>query len=127
MIDEFNGFVDRPTCDSAAGQQQMRSLPDPARAKALFNGFVEQCLRAGRIWQRAHLLLTSRGVAGRPINEAVELIDHERLRNQEPLSSAQLAELTHDGTWQPTFMFRVGFPIRPALASPRRPIEDVII
>jgi hypothetical protein len=87
----------------------------------------EQCLRAGRIWQRAHLLLTSRGVAGRPINEAVELIDHERLRNQEPLSSAQLAELTHDGTWQPTFMFRVGYPIRTALASPRRPIEDVII
>ncbi|MGD0514446.1 MAG: hypothetical protein ABSA29_14205 [Terriglobales bacterium] len=87
----------------------------------------EQCLRAGRIWQRAHLLLTSRGVAGRPINEAVELIDHERLRNQEPLSSAQLAELTHDATWQPTFMFRVGYPIRPALASPRRPIEDVII
>jgi len=87
----------------------------------------EQCLRAGRIWQRAHLLLTSRGVAGRPINEAVELIDHERLRNQEPRASAQLAELTHDATWQPTFMFRIGYPIRAALASPRRPVNDVII
>ncbi len=87
----------------------------------------EQSLRAGRIWQRAHLLLTSRGVAGRPVNEAVELIDHERLRNQEPRASAQLAELTHDSTWQPTFMFRIGYAIRPAHASPRRPAKDVII
>jgi len=87
----------------------------------------EQSLRAGRIWQRAHLLLTSRGVAARPINEAVELIDHERLRNQEPRASAELAELTHDATWQPTFMFRIGYAIRPAHASPRRPAKDVII
>jgi hypothetical protein len=87
----------------------------------------EQSLRAGRIWQRAHLLLTSRGVAGRPVNEAVELIDHERMRNQEPRASAQLAELTRDASWQPTFMFRIGYPIQPALASPRRPLKDVII
>jgi nitroreductase len=87
----------------------------------------EQSLRVGRIWQRAHLLLTSRGIAGRPVNEAVELIDHERLRNQEPRASSQLAELTHDATWQPTFMFRIGYAIRPAHASPRRPAKDVII
>jgi len=87
----------------------------------------EQCLRAGRIWQRTHLLLTSRGVAARPVNEAVELIDHERLRNQESRALTQLAELTHDATWQPTFMFRIGYPTRPALASPRRPVKDVII
>jgi len=87
----------------------------------------EQSLRAGRIWQRAHLFLTSRGIAGRPINEAVELIDHERLRNQDPQTSAQLAELTHDAAWQPTFMFRIGYAIRPAHASPRRPAKDVMI
>ena len=87
----------------------------------------EQSLRAGRIWQRTHLLVTSRGVAGRPVNEAVELIDYERLRNQEPRSLAQLSELTHDATWQPTFMFRIGYAIRPAHASPRRPAKDVII
>jgi hypothetical protein len=86
-----------------------------------------QSLRAGRIWQRSHLLLTSRGVAGRPVNEAVELVDHERMRNQEPRSLAQLAELTQDATWQPTFMFRIGYPIRPALASPRRSVHDVMI
>lgn len=87
----------------------------------------EQSLRAGRIWQRAHLFLTSREIAGRPINEAVEFMDHERLRNQEPRVSAQLAELTHDAAWQPTFMFRIGYAIRPAQASPRRPAKDVII
>jgi nitroreductase len=87
----------------------------------------EQSLRAGRIWQRVHLFLTSRGIAGRPINEAVELVDHERLRNQEPQTSAQLAELTHDAAWQPTFMFRIGYAIRPARASPRRPAKDVMI
>jgi len=87
----------------------------------------EQSLRAGRIWQRAHLLLTSRGVAARPVNEAVELIDHERHRNQDPRASAELAELTHDATWQPTFMFRIGYPVRPGLPSPRRPLKDVII
>ena len=36
MIDEFHGFIDRPAGDSPAGQQQMRSLPYPPRAKALF-------------------------------------------------------------------------------------------
>ncbi len=34
----------------------------------------EQCLRAGRLWQRAHLFATAHGVAGRPCNEAVEMV-----------------------------------------------------
>ena len=38
----------------------------------------EHCLRAGRIWQRAHLLATARGLAGRPCNEAMEMIDYEK-------------------------------------------------
>jgi hypothetical protein len=36
---------------------------------------VDQCLLAGRLWQRAHLLATARGIAARPVNEVVELID----------------------------------------------------
>ena len=42
----------------------------------------EQCLRAGRIWQRAHLPATARGLAARPSNEAVEMVDHERALGQ---------------------------------------------
>jgi hypothetical protein len=52
----------------------------------------EQCLRAGRVWQRAHLLATAQGLAGRPVNEAVEWIDHQRMRNEEPQAMAALCE-----------------------------------
>jgi hypothetical protein len=31
----------------------------------------EQCLQAGRIWQRAHLFATANGLAARPCNEQV--------------------------------------------------------
>jgi hypothetical protein len=86
-----------------------------------------QNLRAGRIWQRAHLLATARGLAGRPVNEAVELIDNQRLHHQSPQAEETLAELTGDGSWQPTFMFRFGYPIREVSPSPRRAVKDVLI
>jgi hypothetical protein len=87
----------------------------------------EQCLRAGRAWQRIHLWLTAHGIAGRPINELVELVDHEKMMNQEARASNQLAELTGDSSWQPTFMFRLGYPLRPALASLRRGVQEVLL
>jgi nitroreductase len=87
----------------------------------------EDCMRAGRIWQRLHLLATARGLAARPSNEAVELIDHERSRGKEPRQAGLLAGIIGDATWQPTFVFYMGYPIRTAHASPRRPIEDVVL
>jgi nitroreductase len=87
----------------------------------------EQNLRAGRIWQRLHLLATARGVAGRPVNEAVELLDHQRMSNQEPQAMAALSGLTGDKDWQPTFMFRFGYPVRQVSPSPRRPVKDVLL
>jgi len=86
----------------------------------------EDCMRAGRIWQRLHLLATVRGLAARPSNEAVEMIDHERSRGKEPLRASLLAGIMGDATWQPTFVFYMGYPIRTAPASPRRPIKDVV-
>jgi len=56
----------------------------------------EQSLRAGRIWQRAHLFATARGVAGRPANETVEMMDYERSTGQEARHVALLAELIGD-------------------------------
>ena len=53
----------------------------------------EQCLRAGRIWQRAHLLATARGLAGRPCNESVEMIDHERAQGKPALRARLLGEV----------------------------------
>jgi nitroreductase len=87
----------------------------------------EDCVRAGRIWQRLHLLATARGLAARPSNEAVEMIDHERSRGKEPRQAGLLAGIIGDATWQPTFVFYLGYPIRTAHASPRRPIEDVVL
>lgn len=80
---------------------------------------IAQTLRAGRFWQRAHLLATERGIAARPANGAVELMDHDN----EP--AVRLARFTGDESWQPTFMFYMGHATVEAKASPRRSAGDV--
>jgi hypothetical protein len=87
----------------------------------------QQCLHAGRIWQRAHLLATSRGLAARPCNEAVEMVDHERTLGLPASRAALLNEIAGDSTWQPTFVFYMGYPTMAAHASPRRPVKSVLI
>jgi nitroreductase len=87
----------------------------------------ENCLRAGRIWQCAHLLATAHGVAGRPCNEAVEMIDYERAHERPALRTAQLGELIGEPAWQPTFVFYMGYPTLTAAASPRRPVQYVVL
>jgi nitroreductase len=86
-----------------------------------------QTISAGRVWQRAHLLATARGLAARPANGAAEIIDHERRLNLEPKTTAKLAQFTGDASWQPTFMFYMGYATVPAAASARRSIQDVLI
>jgi nitroreductase len=86
-----------------------------------------QTISAGRVWQRAHLLATVHGLAARPANGAVELIDHERRLKREAQSAARLSEITGDAAWQPTFMFYMGYPTQPASASPRRSVQSVVI
>ena len=84
-------------------------------------------MRAGRTWQRIHLLATARGLAARPSNEAVEMVDHERLRGKEARRAGLLTGITGDVGWQPTFVFYMGYPIRTAPRSPRRSIENVVL
>lgn len=86
-----------------------------------------QTLRAGRAWQRIHLLATARGLAAQPVNQPVEMVDRERQLGKEPLAGRVLAGLTGDAAWKPTFAFRMGFPRRPAPPSPRRPVEAVVL
>jgi len=85
-----------------------------------------QCLRAGRVWQRAHLLATARGLAGRPCNEAVEMIDHEKALGRSARRLAMLNEILGDAAWQPTFVFYMGYPTWPARMSPRRSVKMVV-
>jgi len=86
-----------------------------------------QTLRAGQLWQRLHLLATARGLAMQPMNQPVELVDRERMLGREPRAARVLAGLTGDGSWQPTFAFRMGFAVREAAPSPRRPLDAVLI
>jgi len=105
-----------------------------AKATALF-GLIAvrdlydraQALRAGRLWQRLHLLAVSRGLAMQPINQPVELVDRERALGREPRAAATLAALTGAADWKPTFAFRMGFPTRAAAPSPRRPVDAVVM
>lgn len=85
----------------------------------------EQCLLAGRTWQRVHLLATVQGIGARPCNEAVEMVDYERALGK-PASQAELLnKISGDSAWQPTFVFYMGYPRLPANVSPRRPVEWV--
>jgi nitroreductase len=87
----------------------------------------EQCLQAGRIWQRAHLFATAHGLAARPCNEAVEMVDHELALGRPASHATLLNEISADPTWQPTFVFYMGYPKWSAHASPRRPVQAVIV
>jgi hypothetical protein len=87
----------------------------------------KQTTRAGRVWQRMHLWAASRGFAMQPLNQPVELVDRERELKKKPHAAQVLADLTGDPAWKPTFAFRAGYPVREALASPRRPIEQVVV
>jgi nitroreductase len=86
-----------------------------------------QCLLAGRIWQRAHLLATTQGLAGRPCNEAVERVDREQALGRPALHAGQLAEILGAPGWEPTFVFYMGYPTRAARPSPRRPVEKLLL
>jgi hypothetical protein len=84
-------------------------------------------IRAGRLWQRAHLLATARKIAARPANGAVEMIDHERALMQEPTTVRRIAKITGDENWQPTFMFYMGYPTVQAEASAPRSPREVLL
>jgi hypothetical protein len=87
---------------------------------------ADQCLQAGRLWERAHLLATAEGIAARPINEAVELIDIENAEGRPRVTETKLTELIGDTNWQSTFMFRMGYATASAPASPRRGLAQVL-
>jgi nitroreductase len=87
----------------------------------------QQCLLAGRTWQRLHLFATAHGIAARPCNEAVEMVDHERALERPASRAAMLNEITGDPSWQPTFVFYMGYPTLTAHASPRRPVPWVTL
>ena len=88
---------------------------------------MESALAAGRLWQRLHLLLTVQGLAAQPLNQPIKLGDRDIALGRNPAVRQQLSEIIEADGWQPTLLFRAGYPIDPAIASPRGRLEDVIM
>ena len=84
-----------------------------------------QRLNGGRLWQRLHLWATTQGLAVQPLNQTTERADRERQQGLEPTFTEALAELSGPDR-QVLMPFRIGYPTKAALASPRRPIQDVL-
>ncbi len=83
-------------------------------------------LLAGMAWQRLHLTATRLGLAAQPLNQLPEMIDRDRQLGRQPKFALAAEALLDDATWRPTFALRIGNPRAPALASPRRPVSEVI-
>jgi nitroreductase len=87
---------------------------------------MAQAIAAGRAWQRLHLALTAEGLAAQPLNQPAEMIDRHQMLGRNDEFGPALATLAQANGWEPTFVFRLGYPTREAPRSPRRPFEDVI-
>jgi nitroreductase len=83
-------------------------------------------LLAGMAWQRLHLTAVARGIAAQPLNQLPEMIDRQRQLGAKPSFARAADALLDDKAWRPTFAFRLGTTLRPAAASPRRPVSLVI-
>lgn len=88
---------------------------------------VRQSIAAGRLWQRAHLLATARGVAARPCNEAIEMIDFEQRHSQRAGRLAALQSVIGEAGWEPTFLYLMGQATQSAPPSPRRRGRRVLV
>jgi hypothetical protein len=84
-----------------------------------------QQIRCGRLWQRMHLWATAQGLALQPLNQMPERAVREEVLGIEPRFGRALRELAGPAR-SALMMFRAGYPQREALASPRRPVGDVL-
>lgn len=80
-----------------------------------------QRIRCGQLWQRIDLWATLHELAMQPLNQMCERADRERQWGIDPIFGRALRELTGSDDWQGIMPFRLGYPTRPALPSPRRP------
>ncbi len=85
---------------------------------------VTERLLGGRLLQRVQLGATARGVAMQHMNQITERIDRERTTAAEATFEPRLAGLLPTGM-HALAAFRVGYPVRDAKRSPRRPLSAV--
>jgi hypothetical protein len=85
----------------------------------------EQRLTGGRLLQRIHLNATSRGIALQHMNQVTERIDRELELGAPATFGPRLQALLALSGDSVLSTFRVGYPAREALLSPRRPVSAV--
>lgn len=88
---------------------------------------LESTIAAGQLWQRLHLQLTAHGLAAQPLNQPVQLGDRDLALGRSPAVRAQLAGIVDAEDWQPTLLFRAGYAIDAATASPRRGLDEIVM
>ncbi|GAA4813139.1 hypothetical protein GCM10023200_58640 [Actinomycetospora chlora] len=82
-------------------------------------------LDAGRLLQRIHLRATAAGISLHHMNQITERLDREVTTGATSDLGPRLAALLPAGR-RPVLVFRVGWPVRPARPTPRRPVTAVI-
>ncbi len=87
---------------------------------------MASAIAAGRAWQRLHLAATAAGLAAQPMNQPVERADRDEALARPDHFGRPLAGFAGEPGWQATFVFRIGVAERPAAASPRRRLEEVL-
>ncbi|QFU90562.1 hypothetical protein [Amycolatopsis sp. YIM 10] len=80
----------------------------------------------GRLLQRIHLLCTARGLGVGHLNMLTVRADRERETGGPPRFTRILAELLGDPAREVLCTCRIGYPVRKAVASPRRPLAAVL-
>ncbi|GAA3602496.1 Acg family FMN-binding oxidoreductase [Microlunatus ginsengisoli] len=87
---------------------------------------VEQRVAGGRLLQRMELAATLRGLAFHPMTQITQRIDRDRTLGREPAFGPRIAELVAPSQQQLLINFRVGYPVRSARRSPRRPVASFL-
>ena len=85
----------------------------------------EEQLQVGRAFQHLQLWAASEGLAMQPLNQLAERQDREQTQALKPVFSRALEELLGARDRRAQMLFRIGYPVDEALASPRRPLAWV--
>jgi hypothetical protein len=82
-------------------------------------------LLGGRLLQRIHLAATHERIALQHMNQVTERIDRELALDSSATFAPRLQALLGSSEGDVLSTFRVGYPMRDALLSPRRPVSAV--
>jgi len=83
-------------------------------------------LTGGRFLERIHLAATAAGLGLQHMNQITERIDRERALGRPATFAPAFDALIAQPGQFPLAAFRIGYPVRSARLSPRRPLKDVI-